>query len=221
MDADEASISWIIGHEKHEKIVMLRNSKLLLSRYFLQCLIPPTYKFISLKAIIQVGSEILHVSIPLEWDIEGNEYYVLDSTLSTRYEMEHSSVLMYISDSEDSESNQNIELAKNNMQESHPKVISKSINQDEDPVALGKDTTIDLQSSDEEMQQKQTKSIISWISENQKCSRLQNMVNSSREVKQVKEIPQQYDGNLVFELPPVFDSSKRMEGMEQRFDGHL
>lgn len=111
MQADEASISWIIDQEKHERKVMLRNSKLLLSKYFLQCLLlPPTFKFISLKAIIQVGGDIQSISAPSEWGIDGNEHSVLDSTLSTRYEMEHSSVLMYISDSEDSESNQNIGL---------------------------------------------------------------------------------------------------------------
>ena len=30
-----------------------------------------------------------------------------------------------------------------------------------------------------------------------------------------------YNGNTIFELPPTFNEIKRMEGMEQRFDGHL
>ena len=136
--------------------------------------------------------------------------------------MEHSSVLMYIFDSEDSESNQNIMFANRSAQVSNPKVFSKSIIQDEELDAVGNKTTIDLHSSDEEMQHKTDgKSIITWILEGHKCSRLQNMIIDSGEITHVKEIPQQYDGNVVFELPPVFDSSKRMEGMEQRFDGHI
>ena len=144
-----------------------------------------------MKAIIEVGSEILHTSTPSEWDIEGNEHYVLDSTLSTRYEMEHSSDLMYISDSEDSESNQNIMFANTSAQGSNPKVYSKSIIQDEELDAVGNKTTIDLHSSDEEMRHKTDgKSIITWVLEGHKCSRLQNMIIDSGEITHVKEIPQ-------------------------------
>ena len=38
---------------------------------------------------------------------------------------------------------------------------------------------------------------------------------------QVNEIPRSYNGNIIFELPPTYNEIKRMEGMEQKFDGHL
>lgn len=77
-----------------------------------------------------------------------------------------------------------------------------------------------LESSEEE-KQKIPKSTLTWILENQKCPRLRNMILDCKDIKQVKELPQLYDGNIVFELTPTFNESKRMEGMEQKFDGHL
>ena len=39
-------------------------------------------------------------------------------------------------------------------------------------------------------------------------------------MERVKEIPIDYNGNLIFELPPTKATESSMDGMEQRYDGH-
>ena len=45
-------------------------------------------------------------------------------------------------------------------------------------------------------------------------------LNESTRVERVKEIPTDYNGNLIFELPPTKATESSMDGMEQRYDGH-
>ena len=39
-------------------------------------------------------------------------------------------------------------------------------------------------------------------------------------MERVKDIPTDYNGNLIFELPPTKATEFSMDGMEQRYDGH-
>ena len=48
---------------------------------------------------------------------------------------------------------------------------------------------------------------------------LEKMILSSS-IARVDEIPQQLNGNYVYKLPPA-SSNKSMEGMEQKYDGHV
>ena len=48
---------------------------------------------------------------------------------------------------------------------------------------------------------------------------LEKMILSSS-IARVDEIPQQFNGNYVYELP-LASSNKSMEGMEQKYDGHV
>ncbi|MCO5587042.1 hypothetical protein L7F22_040987 [Adiantum nelumboides] len=48
---------------------------------------------------------------------------------------------------------------------------------------------------------------------------LRNSFMLANEIKQVSELPNRYDGNIMFELSYA-DPSRRTKGMESRFDGH-
>ena len=49
---------------------------------------------------------------------------------------------------------------------------------------------------------------------------LSKMITTSTVIQQVEEIPQHYNGDCVFELPPIQTESSSMKGMEQKYDGH-
>lgn len=49
---------------------------------------------------------------------------------------------------------------------------------------------------------------------------LAKAVNESTTIKKVAEIPADYNGNLIYELPPAKAADSSMDGMEQRYDGH-
>ena len=40
-------------------------------------------------------------------------------------------------------------------------------------------------------------------------------------IAQVEEMPEQYNGDCVYELPPALSKGKPMEGMEKKYDGHV
>lgn len=56
------------------------------------------------------------------------------------------------------------------------------------------------------------------LSSQKKYRLLEKMILSCSIAKE--EIPQQYNGNCVYELPPA-SKNKPMEGMEQKYDGHV
>ena len=62
-------------------------------------------------------------------------------------------------------------------------------------------------------------SILNVIKE-QPCL-LKTMIERVSQVVQVVEIPRQYDGDSIMEFPPTFGKTGNMDGMEQKYDGHL
>ena len=45
-------------------------------------------------------------------------------------------------------------------------------------------------------------------------------MSDSVKVERVDELPLDYNGNIIFELPPAITTLSPMDGMEQRYDGH-
>lgn len=216
MGTSEASIIWMVGDENLVRTVHLRDNKLLLSLFFLQNLLPPSHRFATLKAVIQVGEECMDVETPSQWDVEGHLHFLLDSSLSRKYVMEHCIASAYISDSEYNKSFFNTEADSQPFEGS-----SDDISLDK-PISIEKKhVVIDLESLDDEKPTKEFKSTMSWLLETSRSARLNEMIKISGDPVQVNEIPRSYNGNIIFELPPTYNEIKRMEGMEQKFDGHL
>lgn len=211
MDNQRATIRWTIGQESYSRDVDVQNNRLLLSQYYLKSLLPPSSGFLSFKALICVGSEKLEIENPSEWDIDGNKHYILDLTLSNEYVIQHSRDCLYISDS-DCSLQQPVARASLSS--------SGTSNKKEDYVELG-EKSFDIVSSEDEKVCTSKSSTLTWIQNSNTSPRLKSLLASCEKILQVSEIPQVYDGDIAFELPQVFESLKRMEGMEQRFDGHL
>ena len=82
------------------------------------------------------------------------------------------------------------------------------------------DECIEIEGSSEDMEPSYI-SIIPWIRKQSSAHRLHKFLDMCGIALQVQELPITYDGNKIFELPPAIGKQKRMEGMEQRYDGHL
>lgn len=82
-------------------------------------------------------------------------------------------------------------------------------------------SVVQLDSSDDDAPKMATKSIIEVINSSSGAKILKTQLIISAGPFQVKEIPSQYNGNIIFELPPTIKECSRMDGMEQRFDGHV
>ena len=132
---------------------------------------------------------------------------MLDATLSTEYVLELSEDMMYISDNEDSDCKE----AKN--KDSHFSKLNEVIDIDSEQL---QPTSIKDKSPFASCE-----SIIPWILKSPRCPKLQGIIHQTQEIRHVEEIPQQYNGDVIFELSPYSDATKRMEGMEQKYDGHI
>ena len=64
MGTSEASIIWTVGDENLLRTIHLRDNKLLLNLVFLQNLLSPSNRFVTLKAVTQVGEECMDVETP-------------------------------------------------------------------------------------------------------------------------------------------------------------
>lgn len=146
----------------------------------------------------------MNIDTPSEWDVKGNRHYMLDMSLSTEYLIEHSCSSMYVSDSEE-------DIV----------CVKASTLLDANSSVKGTKNIVSLDSSGDDVEEIPTQSIVSWILEKGRCPTLQKIIQNCEVIRQVKELPHIYNGDIVFELPPVLGDSKRMEGMEQRFDGHI
>ena len=51
--------------------------------------------------------------------------------------------------------------------------------------------------------------------------RLQHLLLTASNSTKVQEVPAIYNGLCVFELPPTFGKVSNMEGMQQKYDGHM
>ena len=64
-------------------------------------------------------------------------------------------------------------------------------------------------------------SVIKLTREKERSRTLQNILDRFDQIKQVLEIPKEYDGNLVFKFPPTLGKASHMDGMEAKYDGHM
>lgn len=77
--------------------------KVLLSAFYLQYLLLPSLKFKTIHAIVQIGEDHVQVSIPTQWDFEGHQHFILDTSLSKRYVIIINDIALYIFYSEGGE----------------------------------------------------------------------------------------------------------------------
>ena len=94
-------LAWVVDNKPVHRQLSLPKGKVLLSMYYLQNLLPHTSKFLSLNAIIQFGDIKSKIEVPSHKDIEGNVYYLVESTLSKEFFIEHSMEALYVSNSSD------------------------------------------------------------------------------------------------------------------------
>ena len=66
-----------------------------------------------------------------------------------------------------------------------------------------------------------SESIINVIKIKENPFVLKSLIERIRDVVQVVEVPGQYNGDCIMEFPPTFGKQGNMDGMEQKFDGHI
>ena len=79
----------------------------------------------------------------------------------------------------------------------------------------------EIDGKNKEMENECFESTLHFILSNHKKYKLLDKMIVSCSITQVEEIPEQYNGNCVYELPPASSKGKPMEGMEQKYDGHV
>lgn len=205
-----ARFLWRVGENNVHHEVQLRGGKLAVSAYYLQSLLPLSCKLLAVQAIVS-GDAATKISIPSHWDLDENELFMIDSTLSLSYELVHSESCMYVSDSE-----------MDNLQDSfQTPPIQNPTTKGDCGIEKGTTETVYLDNNSDDSDTRQKKNIVPWILESSGSRRLKNLLVLCEGPKQVNELPQVYNGNVCFELPPTLGRLKKMEGMEQRLDGHL
>ena len=102
--ATTVTLSWNVKKNQISRELHLPEGSVLLSEYYLQNLLPPTCKFVSLFAIVQFGEIKTQMEIPSHKDIDGNNHFLLETTLSKEFFMEHTET-MFIADSDDDKLN--------------------------------------------------------------------------------------------------------------------
>ena len=76
-----------------------------MSEYFLQNLLPPSCKFVLVCTVVQFGKVKTHMEIPSHKDLEGNTHFVIESSLSKEFFINHTESTLYVSDSNDKKLN--------------------------------------------------------------------------------------------------------------------
>ena len=230
-------ISWIIDNNLLSKDLHLAEGKVLLSEYFLQNLLPPSCKFVSICAVVQFGDVKTNMEIPSHKDLEGNTHFIIESSLSKEFFINHSKSTFYVSDSNDEKQNdfsfgsfpQDSEQCIQISDESETSASRKDV-QDEDTSSsdlqiLGDSSKGKQSCNDSPMSDQETpishQSIIPFLLNCGTGKRLQNLLLMSSTACQIQEIPTTYNGLCVFELPPTYGKVSTMEGMQQKYDGHM
>lgn len=200
--ATEVKLSWKVCDNIVTRHISLHEEKVLLSEYFLQNLLPPNCKFLTLNAIVQFGELKSEVEVPSHKDIDDNKHFLLEASLSKEFSIVHSTDVLYVSDS----SEDNIKSCDGSS--------SSELEMFED-LPLGLDTA-DLSDSKPGQQ-----SILPWLIENTKGNRLKCLLDQCAAPMFVQEVPRVYDGHVIFELPATFGIGSNMDGMQQKYDGHV
>ena len=237
--AKEATLSWTVGNETVYRILFSEDGKLLLSSHFLQGLLPLTSKFVTLHGIIQYGEFKTEVEIPSHKDVDGNLHFLIDYSLTLEYRIIHCQDSMYVTDSEEEiyhkqtgESSKSKDVHFDNIIDLENTPVDIEEGSKDEPYSVEIDISetetqgmksnipIDLGSEDDSDFTK-VKSIVPWLLANTGGNRIKKLLADSDGPLQVLEIPKVYDGNLVFELPPTFGKCSSMDGMQQKYDGHM
>ncbi|MCO5599745.1 hypothetical protein L7F22_053852 [Adiantum nelumboides] len=121
--------------------------------------------------MVQVGTELMEAEPACEWDIDGNKHFILESSLSRVYVIQHIGTVQYISDTENSVS---IEFSQG-IVKTKVKLTDKDEKLDE----------LNFIISDNDVQQVSTAiKILTDV----KSSKLQNMMQACNCISKVKEI---------------------------------
>ena len=181
------------------------SGKVVIDVKYLQEQVAPCF-FSALHATLQIGSEEL--TIPLEHTSNhlGEEFYILDESLSSKY-------IVVLKDS--------------NYVTPQPITIC-----DSPPTIPNRPTPlIDLSSPFAERNAKRRstlmvdpiwmeKSILPFLNTMRKQNTITKMLQRTKEVQKVKEVPKHYNGDIAFEFPPTMGIVHAMDSMEHKFDPH-
>ena len=232
-------LSWIINNNQLSRELDLPEGKVLLSQYYLQNLLPPTCKFVSLSAVVQFGEVKTKMEIPSHKDIEGNIHFLIESSLSKEFFIDHTETTFFVSDSNEQklndfsfESTQKygdicIQISDKSDSSSSKEVLLGEEGSSSDIQILAGSSTGKYSNDDSPYLQSglQTptshQSIIPYLLNCGRGKRLQNLLLMSSNSSNVLEVPTTYNGLCVFELPPTFGKVSNMEGMQQKYDGHV
>ena len=217
--SSSVQLLWMINNALVKQSVSFRNGELLLSEHYLQSLLPPTIKFQGLQEIVQAEGSMSKIRVLPRWDQENHAHYLLEHTFSSTYHILHSADNITLSDSQDTMD----AIADDSSVSLSSKVTTQVCDVGEEYVHVKKVHTsnrtkefnpnIDLECSNDT-------SIVSWINERAKYSRLFRLLEICGPSKRVGDLPSEYNGNVSFELP-LADDNKKMVGMDQKYDGHL
>ena len=229
-----ALLTWRLGGDTIEHRVSVRNGEVLLSEYYLQSLLPPSVKFYGLQAVIVSEGQLSKVNLSPRWDHEGHEHYLIDMALSSTYFIMHSNDWVPISDSANSLQDEVDKIldSTTGCSKLTPMCLELNSDVDDDVIEVsappGSNTARCLDSLQQKPQSSvqskdyinKEKSIINLIQERGIAGRLTKLLALCGSSIKVNEIPSEYNGTICFELPPS-QGQKRMQGMEQKYDGHL
>ena len=216
MEDYEASIEWYIGKMKLSRQLHVPDGKVLLSLHYLQSLLPPSFTFKHLQAIVQIGEEYIHIPVPPLTDMEGHQHFTIDTNLSQHYLLESDEHAIYVSDSKHEE-----DLFESQIHDFETEVecLGSPRSKDVEQKIDAKGILID--SSEDELVLAISQSMVSLICDCSGSYILKDCLQESTGPVQVLEIPMEYNGNIVFELPAMLPNESKMKRMEQRFDGHI
>ena len=176
------------------------------------------------------------MEIPSHKDIDGNNHFLLETSLSKEFFMEHTET-MFIANSDDDKLNDfsfdSTPKYSGTCVEVSDEVKSSSSKKD---ILLGDDTSsskiqvlIDSSSKkqsydDSPCLQSELKvtiseeSIIPFLLSWGIGKKLQHLLLAASTSTKVQEVPTTYNGLCVFELWPTFGKVSNMEGMQQKYD---
>lgn len=229
--------------------VPLLDGKYVVNKGYLERRLGDLYKLISFNAIVAVeGGVPLLIPMKEHPDIEGNVQFILDASISGHYnvisqENLSDSINTYTprggfntsrqshhpthglqpivldEDPTDTEFEIDTPLFREQVQspplsiesDSPTKCHGKGVEFDDDIALIETKKSIGLEGS----------SVIPTIISQTRSTLLSRLIKKSPTCMAVDEIPRFYDGDIVFEFPPIFNKFNSMAGMEHKFDGHM
>lgn len=200
-------IQWCVDNSILNHEISLAGKSVLVSKIYLQNLLPPSYELLAVCALLEENAtiELQHLT-----DTNGEMHFLLESSMSKSFSL----ILRPLSVCDSFESSKEDIMDKGEANISCVDVSSSSAEEIHEDIKEDEVTT-NLKACTK------YKSVVSYIIEYGQACILKKKLGKVSRHKMVEEIPRVYDGELVLEFPPTFDKIGNTHGMEQKYDGHL